>query len=74
MDWCNVCGCARMLIDVRNRTLAQCPACGTVYTYEEVEKMDSEHEEELKRLKNRPEIDPEKWSDFEDGWRPDGWE
>lgn len=74
MSWCKVCGCSRMFLDIKHRTRAQCPACGTIYTYEEVDEMDKEHEKELKKLKSRPEINPEKWRDFEDGWRPDEWD
>lgn len=29
--------------------------------------------EEVQRTLNRPDIEPEQWRDFEDGWRPDGW-
>ena len=32
-----------------------------------------ELDERVRILKNRPDIDPEDWRDFEDGWRPDGW-
>ena len=29
--------------------------------------------EELDRMIDRPDIDPEDWQDFEDGWRPNNW-
>lgn len=29
--------------------------------------------EQLERALNRPDIDPDDWRDFEDGWRPEGW-
>ena len=29
--------------------------------------------EHLERALNRPDIDPEDWRDFEDGWSPEGW-
>lgn len=27
----------------------------------------------LRKVMDRPGIDPEDWRDFEDGWRPEGW-
>ena len=29
--------------------------------------------EQVRKSLDRPDIDPEDWRDFEDGWRPDGW-
>ena len=29
--------------------------------------------EQLDRMINRPDIEPEDWRDFEDGWRPHKW-
>lgn len=29
--------------------------------------------EDVKRQLHRPDIDPDDWRDFEDGWRPEGW-
>lgn len=29
--------------------------------------------EHVERVMKRPEIEPEDWRDFEEGWRPDGW-
>lgn len=30
--------------------------------------------EDVRKALHRPSIPPEKWRDFEDGWRPDGWD
>ena len=30
--------------------------------------------EDVKKALGRPDIDPEKWRDFEEGWRPDDWD
>ena len=30
--------------------------------------------DEVIRVINRPDIEPEDWRDFEDGWRPEGWD
>jgi hypothetical protein len=29
--------------------------------------------DQVRKELNRPDIDPEDWQAFEDGWRPDGW-
>ena len=29
--------------------------------------------EDVEKAISRPDIEPEDWRDFEDGWRPDGW-
>ena len=29
--------------------------------------------EQVDKMINRPDIDPEDWRDFEEGWRPDDW-
>ena len=29
--------------------------------------------EQVERAINRPDIDPENWQDFEEGWRPSNW-
>lgn len=30
--------------------------------------------DDVRKALNRPDIDPENWQDFEDGWRPNGWD
>ncbi len=30
--------------------------------------------EDVRRRLNRSDISPDKWQDFEDGWRPDDWD
>lgn len=29
--------------------------------------------DDVRRALDRPDIEPEDWQDFEEGWRPDGW-
>lgn len=29
--------------------------------------------DQVEKALNRPDIDPEDWEDFENGWRPDNW-
>ena len=32
-----------------------------------------ELDKRVEKYKRRPDIEPEDWRDFEDGWRPEGW-
>lgn len=62
MAWCEECECERFLEDIPGGM--RCPVCGTEYTYDEVDDMMEKHPS------SDVDIPPEKWRDFEDGWRP----